>query len=226
MLDLVHEDIYENDELKHFGILGMHWGIRRYQNPDGTLTPEGRERYGVKTVAETQKETYSQKKEALKYKKNRSEKEEKMLESLERGEKYFRGHTKYTLKELFSKDYKEAMDWFYSTNYGLGSMQAQVLGGAIGNIAYNAAHYSKWVDEMGFNGKKPSKQSFIEDNWKRVDKEVQNQLEKDKRYSKYVSNKKYYTWDKETGERVDYYTILWNKTQEKLEKEYANKYGK
>lgn len=27
--------------LKHHGVLGMHWGIRRYQNPDGSLTPEG-----------------------------------------------------------------------------------------------------------------------------------------------------------------------------------------
>ena len=32
-------------ELKHWGILGMKWGIRRYQNPDGSLTPEGKERY-------------------------------------------------------------------------------------------------------------------------------------------------------------------------------------
>ena len=33
------------NELKHWGILDMHWGIRRFQNPDGSLTPEGRERY-------------------------------------------------------------------------------------------------------------------------------------------------------------------------------------
>ena len=31
--------------LCHFGIFGQKWGVRRYQNPDGTLTPEGRERY-------------------------------------------------------------------------------------------------------------------------------------------------------------------------------------
>lgn len=31
--------------LAHHGIKGQKWGIRRYQNEDGTLTPEGRARY-------------------------------------------------------------------------------------------------------------------------------------------------------------------------------------
>lgn len=33
------------DELQHYGIKKMHWGIRRYQNEDGSLTEEGRRRY-------------------------------------------------------------------------------------------------------------------------------------------------------------------------------------
>lgn len=34
------------NELAHWGILGMRWGVRRYQNKDGSLTAAGRKRYG------------------------------------------------------------------------------------------------------------------------------------------------------------------------------------
>lgn len=33
-----------NDELAHYGVKGMKWGVRRYQNPDGSLTTDGKKR--------------------------------------------------------------------------------------------------------------------------------------------------------------------------------------
>lgn len=41
-------DYLEIRELYHHGIKGQKWGVRRFQNEDGTLTNEGKERYGFK----------------------------------------------------------------------------------------------------------------------------------------------------------------------------------
>lgn len=35
----------KSNSLCHYGIFGMHWGVRRFQNKDGSLTPEGRKHY-------------------------------------------------------------------------------------------------------------------------------------------------------------------------------------
>lgn len=35
----------DQNELNHSGTPGMRWGVRRYRNYDGTLTPAGKERY-------------------------------------------------------------------------------------------------------------------------------------------------------------------------------------
>lgn len=55
------------NELQHWGIKGMHWGIRRYQNPDGTLTEAGKKRYEREVLRNNQKSKDKRiKEEALK----------------------------------------------------------------------------------------------------------------------------------------------------------------
>ena len=44
-----------SDILQHYGIRGMKWGVRRFQQKDGSWTPQGRKRYGGEDRTERKK---------------------------------------------------------------------------------------------------------------------------------------------------------------------------
>lgn len=107
--------------LAHHGILGMKWGVRRYQNPDGSLTAAGRKRYAIDSDGNIRKLTSKEKKAAStaqkqraaaleKARKARAEKAEynkQKAEAIKSGEaskieKYF--------DNLSTSEMKEAMD--------------------------------------------------------------------------------------------------------------------
>lgn len=54
-----------NNELYHYGILGMKWGVRRYQNKDGSLTSAGKKRYNQDSWSEDAKTASQLKKKSV-----------------------------------------------------------------------------------------------------------------------------------------------------------------
>lgn len=87
----VDVDVGENF-IEHHGILNMKWGRRRFQNPDGTLTPEGKIRYSrekrkqaAKNLKKARKVREANKKKEMKLAKEKAKVEKKKAKIVEKG---------------------------------------------------------------------------------------------------------------------------------------------
>ena len=73
------------NELMHWGIKGMKWGVRRYQNKDGSLTPAGKKRYDNEMAKLKEEEKIAKNKLRTQAKLNKLDEKRKEIEALKSG---------------------------------------------------------------------------------------------------------------------------------------------
>lgn len=101
------------NELMHWGIKGMKWGVRRYQNKDGSLTPAGKKRYDKEMAKLKEEEKIAKNKLRTQSKLNKLDEKRKEVEALKRGKpiaKSTKQHSKPSVKDMSDEELRQTVN--------------------------------------------------------------------------------------------------------------------
>lgn len=155
---------YNNDYLEHHGILGQKWGVRRYQNRDGSLTPAGKKRIyaqGADGGYESRRNRFKRSVEGAKYNKDLINTQEKIINAIVKGDE--KKKAKYRLAEKILEKNRDIMCKDLSVNeiklgqdhlalqkaISVGAIVAGPIGaGVAGAISMHKSGYQKTQDAV------------------------------------------------------------------------------
>ena len=147
----------EDNELYHSGVKNQKWGIRRYQNEDGSLTELGRQHYGygikraIKSIGENHKKKKLAKKRAKALEKARKARAEKRAHDAARKKAIETGDATEVLKYKNELSTKEKQD-IYNRLLADENL-ARISDNEIRRKAEEAAAKSKWNKAKRIAGK-------------------------------------------------------------------------
>lgn len=101
------------NELMHWGIKGMKWGVRRYQNKDGSLTPAGKKRYDKEMAKLKEEEKIAKNKLKTQAKLNKLDEKRKEVEALKSGKpiaKKTQQSSKPSVKDMSDEELRQTVN--------------------------------------------------------------------------------------------------------------------
>ena len=153
-------EYYRTRELYHHGIKGQKWGVRRYQNPDGTLTAAGKARYGTVEAFEAKQNAKSAWKDYSRsfnkayyhnhpysfFKKRREETNARWEEAGNKADAYNKAKADYKSKKVSFKERRRlALEDQNYKRYGKGNLPGQ---GLVKHYVDNAKYWKNTMKDI------------------------------------------------------------------------------
>ena len=157
--------------LAHHGVEGQKWGVRRWQNPDGSLTPAGREHYGLSNLDMNAK--YNVKDRTTRMSKYKQERKQLMKSLKQQGKLDNKGADKASKKEIKSamEAGKKEIDNYLLSKYGEQTVKDVKTEKAIvtGTVVTTAVLASAYAGKVVYDQTDTmEKQQFMEEYYKRL----------------------------------------------------------
>ena len=130
-----------NDDLLHYGIKGQKWGIRRYQNEDGTLTEAGKKRYAISQKAANYASNTSK---AYYESASKTQSEADNIRKKYSGDKGIEQYRKDTRKDFDDQEY---FNYIHSTKQSTRNVIDNEIGWREDQARYDRLAGKKWADK-------------------------------------------------------------------------------